>query len=345
MPPEHPPVKRPLRPVPPPVIDADLRPERQRPEHERPEAESPEAESPGRACPDAKKVEPDQASVDHDFVALVRRGALDRSGPDDLGSAAWPARTSWARLSDVAGLGAVKRQLVRRVRRILLDQHSRTPAGQHLLFYGPPGCGKSLLARAVAGQLGAGFTYVDAVTLSRIAPEDWSRPGGLFEPASSPALRVIFIDSLETLSPTQAAALATAISTPTDNCPPALVLAATERLGDVASVLRTRTTFAEPIFVGAPRRAARTRIFTEHLQGRAGGTVSMRQLAACTPGLTGADIASICRRAADRVSAETPAGERPRPIEMIDLVVQNAVTPRILTEWRREQLGLRQRRR
>ena len=245
----------------------------------------------------------------------------------------------------MAGLRPVKRLLIRRIRRVLTGRDARVPAEHHLLFYGPPGCGKSLLARAVAGELGARFTQLDAAALSRIDPSEWSRAGGPLEPSTSPALRLIFIDGLDALPAAQAAGLASALSLPISNRSPVLVVAATERLADVAPVLRTGTAFPEPIFVGPPRRAARMLIFARQLQGRASCTVSLKQLAVCTPGLTGADIVSICRRANEQVQIETLDGDRPRPIEMIDLVVQNAVTPRILPDWRREQLGLRKRRR
>ena len=119
-----------------------------------------------------------------------------------------PATVPTIRFNSVAGLGSAKEDIL--VRTVYPLRHPEEAAaykletGGGILFWGPPGCGKTLLAQAVAGELEADFYHVRASTLI----DQWvgaaeKNVAMLFQQVRSHARSVLFIDEIDAICPSR----------------------------------------------------------------------------------------------------------------------------------------------
>ena len=260
------------------------------------------------------------------------------------------------RWEDVGGLQPVKERLKEAVEWPLKYAHLYKKAGvrppKGLLLTGPPGCGKTLVAKAVANESQVNFISVKGPALmSKFVGESELAVREMFKTARQAAPCIIFLDEIEALLPTRGAgggdshvservlSQFLAELDGIEELKGVLVLGATNRpdLMDVA-VLRPGR-FDEIVELPLPGKADRLEIFAVHLQGKplAKG-ISAKELAARTEGLSGAEIASVCSKAAlsairRAVAAETHqagAGEK-----------QLLIRPEDLEEALEEMLGER----
>ena len=137
---------------------------------------------------------PTQASGPENVVRLVQPDAAPQEAPD-------PSRATFA---DVGGLESVKRRLELSFLAPLRQPEVYRAYGRSikggLLLYGPPGCGKTHIARATAGEVGARFTSVGLVdVLDMWIGESEKRLHELFESARRQAPVVLFLDELDAL--------------------------------------------------------------------------------------------------------------------------------------------------
>ena len=207
-----------------------------------------------------------------------------------------------------------------------------------ILLFGPPGCGKTLLARAVAGQCKATFFNVSAATImSKWLGESEKNVKLLFEAARKAAPSVIFIDEVDSLLSIRAAdeiggerrvktqflvELDGLRRRPGENV---VVMGATNRPWDLDPAMVRR--FERRIFVPLPDKEAREEIFKIHLRDiELGPDVDIAELAELTVGYTGSDIRLVCREAAmepvrELMSKGPPEGEvELRPVLKADFV-------------------------
>ncbi|WP_336086039.1 ATP-binding protein [Nocardia sp. SSK8] len=251
---------------------------------------------------------------------------------DDAATVARPT----LRLADVGGMAEVKQQLdltlFGPLRNPELAAAYGTSARGGLLLYGPPGCGKTFLASAVAGELGANFYPIEITDILDIYTGASERNvHSVFEMARRNAPCVLFLDEVDALghkrSQMQASStmrtvvnqLLTELDSATRGNEGVFVLGATNHPWDVDVALRRPGRFDRMIFVGLPDVAARQAILHYHLRDRPVAGIDLAALAARTDGLSGADLAHVCTAATQLAMADSVRTGQVRPIGMPDL--------------------------
>ncbi len=243
------------------------------------------------------------------------------------------------RFADVAGVDEAKAEL-REVVEFLRDPKTygrlgaRMPKG--ILLVGPPGTGKTLMARAVAGEAGVPFFSISGSEfVEMFVGVGAARVRDLFEQARGKAPCIIFIDELDALGRARGAMpgmgghdekeqTLNQLLVELDGFDPQggiVLLAATNRPEILDPALLRAGRFDRQVLVDRPDRAGREAILRVHAkQIRLADGLELEQVAALTPGFTGADLANLVneaalvatRRRADAVSLDdfTAAIER-----------------------------------
>ena len=217
---------------------------------------------------------------------------------------------------DVAGVDEVKEEL-EEVVGFLRDPRkfnaigARIPKG--VLLYGPPGCGKTLLARAVAGEAGVPFFSISGSDfVEMFVGVGASRVRDLFEQAKKHSPCIIFIDEIDAVGRQRGAGLGgghdereqtlNQLLVEMDgfaNNEGIIVMAATNRPDILDPALLRPGRFDREITVDAPDVAGRRQILDVHAKGKPlESSVNLDVIARRTPGFTGADLANVLNEAA-----------------------------------------------
>ena len=258
---------------------------------------------------------------------------LDRFLEDVLGSEVErPSIT----LAHVAGMTEVKRRLQASFLGPLGNADLRRMYGKSLrgglLLYGPPGCGKTFVARAVAGEMGARFFAVGLHdVLDMWLGQSERNINELFKVARRNAPCVLFFDEVDAIGQKRsltrhsasrgviAQLLAELDGVNTDN-EGVFVLAATNAPWDVDPALRRPGRLDRTLLVLPPDEQARMAILSLHLEGRpVAANVDLRGLARKAEQFSGADLRLVCEAAAEMALEDSLASGRPRPITTNDL--------------------------
>jgi SpoVK/Ycf46/Vps4 family AAA+-type ATPase len=238
-------------------------------------------------------------------------------------------------LAEVGGMTQAKQRLeasfLAPLRNPELRRMYRKSLRGGLLMYGPPGCGKTYLARALAGELQAGFLSVQITDiLDQLVGNSERNVRELFLAARRAAPCVLFFDEVDALgqrrSQTRNSALRGTINqllteldgVENDN-DGVFVLAATNQPWDVDPALRRPGRLDRTVLILPPDEPAREAIFRHHLRHRPIAGIDAGRLAKRTDGWSGADIAYACELAAERALLASAASGQPRPIGMPDL--------------------------
>jgi AAA+ superfamily predicted ATPase len=248
---------------------------------------------------------------------------------------AYDAEHTGLTLADVAGLDEVKKRLEAAFLAPMRNPELRKLYGKSLrgglLLYGPPGCGKTFIARAVAGELGARFITVSfADLIDMFVGRSERNIHELFEVARRNAPCVVFLDEVDAIgqkrsqlrnTPMRSAVnqlLLELDDVASDNTG-VFLLAATNHPWDVDSALRRPGRFDRTLLVLPPDGPAREGVFRYHLRGRPVAGIDLSRLSKLTDGYSGADIAHICETAAERALLDSVHRGEPRLIGQADL--------------------------
>jgi SpoVK/Ycf46/Vps4 family AAA+-type ATPase len=263
--------------------------------------------------------------------------AVDGSG-DPGDAAAWDVSAPGAvRLADVGGMREVKDRLEAAFLAPMRNPELRRLYGKSLrgglLLYGPPGCGKTFIARAVAGELGANFLSVSINdVLDMWIGNSERNMHEVFATARRQAPCVVFLDELDALggkrSRTQSSGMRNTVNqllTELDGIDAkanegVFVLAATNVPWDVDIALRRPGRLDRTILVLPPDLPAREAILRYHLRDRPIENVDVGKLAKVTEGLSGADLAHVCEAAAETALLDSARTGTIRMINMSDLL-------------------------
>ncbi len=238
--------------------------------------------------------------------------------------------------ADVGGLDAIKKQIHKKIilpfQKPSLFKKFRKRIGGGILMYGPPGCGKTLLARATAGECQASFFNVAiSDVLDMFIGESEQKLHALFEKARSSTPAVIFFDEIEALggkrqnsresSNTKVVSqfLSEMDGFAKDN-EGVLVLGATNVPWSVDPAFRRPGRFDRVLFVPPPDRTAREAVLRIQLDERpVEPGIDLGRLAGATSGFSGADLANVVETAADLAIEDSIERGEERPITAKDL--------------------------
>jgi len=201
-----------------------------------------------------------------------------------------------------------------------------------LLLYGPPGCGKTFLARAVAGEMGAAFISLSIVdVLAMWVGSSERNLHDLFQSARSHAPCVLFLDEIDALghkrSQINSSSMRTVVNqllTELDgvdgNNDGVFVLAATNAPWDIDAALRRPGRLDRTVLVLPPDSAARAAILEYHLRDRPIAGIDLAAVAAATEHFSGADLAHVCETAAEFAMRDSIASGEIRMISQADML-------------------------
>jgi transitional endoplasmic reticulum ATPase len=247
----------------------------------------------------------------------------------------------WA---DIGGLEETKRELQEMVRypiehRGLFEQFGMQ-ASRGVLFYGPPGCGKTLMAKAIANECGANFISVKGPELlNAYFGGSEANVRDLFDKARSASPCILFFDEMDSLA--RARGSGGGSSDTSDRVINQLlseidgigsgktlfIIGATNRPDILDPGIMRPGRLDQLIYIPLPDRDSRISIFKANLRkSPVAADITIEQLADVTDGFSGADITEICQRAAKNAIRDAITGdiERQTRVEAGELTQEEA---------------------
>jgi transitional endoplasmic reticulum ATPase len=275
-------------------------------------------------------------------VALVHQGAT--AAPDILDEPELPKVT----FDDIGGMEDV----IQRIRMNIIypfknpeifKKFKKKPGGG-ILMYGPPGCGKTHIARATAGECGATFMTISITDiLSKWLGESEQRLHQLFELGRRRSPAIIFIDEIDAIGGSRSNTSSTmapivnvllmemdGVAAKNENL---MVLAATNTPWRVDDALRRPGRFDRILFVPPPDVPAREAILKIHLRDLPVEKLELGKLAQITDRFSGADLRAAVERASEKaIYQEMQTGRATKLTQSLLLEVIKEMRPST-NEW------------
>lgn len=305
-----------------------------------------------------KESDPNMADeeLDERLAPLFERFDLD-GDPDALKVRAGESSEGFAgdltrpkvTFKDVGGMEAVKEEI--RMKIIHPLQHPELykaygkKIGGGILLYGPPGCGKTHLARATAGEVNASFIAVGiSDVLDMWIGSSERNLHQLFEQARDNRPCVLFFDEVDALGASRTDMRQSAsrqlinqflseldgIDTTNEGI---LVLAATNAPWHLDSAFRRPGRFDRILFVPPPDEEGRAAVLRVLLQGKPADNVDFRKLAAKTDAFSGADMKAVVDIAIEEKLREAMKKGIPSPLTTSDLISAARIHKATTREW------------
>jgi AAA+ superfamily predicted ATPase len=240
-------------------------------------------------------------------------------------------------LDDVGGLEAVKQRLRESFLEPMRHPEMAKAFGKTLrgglVLYGPPGCGKTFMARAIAGELGARFLTTSlADILGSHFGETEKNLHALFEHARGLTPAVLFLDEIDAIGAKRSSIgtgwsgmramvdqLLMELDSMTADNDGLFVLAATNSPWEVDPALMRPGRFDRMLLVLPPDEPAREAILRMHLDRRPVAGIDLGELVRATDGFSGADLEHLVSSAAEQAMLRSIQSGEVRPIGMTEL--------------------------
>jgi len=220
-------------------------------------------------------------------------------------------RVTW---EDVGGLEDVKKVLKEIIELPLKDPEMFNRMGitppRGILLFGPPGCGKTLLAKAVANESQANFISIKGPeVMSKWVGESEKAVRQIFKKAKQVAPAIVFLDEIDAIAPRRGASMADSGVTERlvnqlltsidglESLEGVVIVGATNRPDIVDPALLRAGRFGKLVLIPVPDRDARLEIFKVHTREMPLKDVNLEELADRTENFSGADIESLCKEA------------------------------------------------
>ncbi|MEM2126073.1 MAG: AAA family ATPase, partial [Candidatus Methanosuratincola sp.] len=274
-------------------------------------------------------------SVDYSMLEEYERFRVEFER-DRRVTKSWESGIPGVTFDDIGDLDDVKAELREAfelpIRRPDLMERLRVRAVKGVLLYGPPGCGKTLLAKAIANEVKANFFPVSGAELSRgNINEAAAKINDIFRRARDNAPAIVFIDEIDQIAPARSDAGSSAFVPVTtqllseldgiQELKGVMVLAATNRQEAIDSALLRANRIEKHIFVPPPDEKARAEIIKVYLRDApVGKSVVVDEIAKMTEGFSGADLQELVNEAKKSLIRATLKGEIRDSLEMEDFL-------------------------
>jgi transitional endoplasmic reticulum ATPase len=308
-----------------------------------------------------RAIELDHTLADTEFATRLGIGATESESEvvDGKVRAAWdedeaPAPKSEIErpkinFSDVGGMEKVKEEIRLKIIHPLThaDLYAAygKPIGGGILMYGPPGCGKTYLARATAGEIKAAFISVGINdVLDMWIGKSERNLHSLFEQARQNKPCVLFFDEVDALGASRAdmrqhagRQLINQFLSEMDGVKSSnegvLILAATNAPWHLDSAFRRPGRFDRMLFVPPPDAPARASVLRLQCKGKPTDEIDFDHLGKKTENFSGADLKAVVDIAVERKLQEAMKSGVPKPLATKDLVAAAATLKATTKEW------------